>query len=287
MAVHKRSYHAYTGRLTPAWSRFLVVSRYAFHKALSSRFFIVVFVLSFFYPLGCALALYMNHNERLLAMFNTSSFFAVDARFFFHFQGVQGGMAFILTALVGPSLVSPDLANHALPLYFCRPFSRAEYVLGKLFVLISLLSLVTWIPGEMLFVIQSSLTGASWMWTNLWMTGSIFLGSAIEILVFSLLALALSAWIKRKLAAGAALLGVFFFGAGFGQAINAVLRTRNGSLIDLGNLIAGVESQLFRQYSLRPIGVPTDWAWLALLAISAFCLFLLEKKVRAYEVVRG
>jgi len=287
MAVHKRSYHAYAGRLTPPWSRFLIVSRYAFQKALSSKLLIVVFALSFFYPLGCALALYMNHNERLLAMFNTSSFFAVDARFFFHFQSVQGLMAFILTALVGPSLVSPDLANHALPLYFCRPFSRAEYVLGKLFVLISLLSLVTWIPGELLFVIQSSLAGASWMWTNLWMAGSIVLGSAIEILVFSLLAVALSAWIKRKLAAGAALLGVFFFGAGFGQAINAVLRTRNGSLIDLANLIAGVESQLFRQYTLRPIGIPTDWAWLVLLAISAFCLLLLEKKVRAYEVVRG
>jgi len=287
MAVHKRTYHRYAGELTPPWSRFLIVSRYASERALSSRAFIVFFVLCFFYPLGCALALYINHNPRLLAMFETSSFFAVDARFFFHFLSAQGMMAFVLTALVGPGLVSPDLTNHALPLYFCRPFSRAEYVLGKLFVLLSLLSLVTWIPGELLFLIQSSLAGATWMWANLWMAGSIFLGSAIQILVFSLLALALSAWIKRKLAAGAALLGVFFFGAGFGQAINAVLRTKNGSLIDLANLIAGVESQLFRQYTLKPIAIPADWAWLVLLAVSAFCLLLLEKKVKAYEVVRG
>jgi len=287
MAVHKRTYHRYAGELTPPWSRFVIVSRYAFERALSSRAFIVFFVLCFFYPLGCALALYINHNPRLLAMFETSSFFAVDARFFFHFLSAQGMMAFVLTALVGPGLVSPDLTNHALPLYFCRPFSRAEYVLGKLFVLLSLLSLVTWIPGELLFLIQSSLAGATWMWANLWMAGSIFIGSAIQILVFSLLALALSAWIKRKLAAGAALLGVFFFGAGFGQAINAVLRTKNGSLIDLANLIAGVESQLFRQYTLKPIAIPADWAWLVLLAVSAFCLLLLEKKVKAYEVVRG
>jgi ABC-2 type transport system permease protein len=287
MAVHKRTYHGYAGELTPPWSRFLIISHYAFEKTLSSKTFIVFFVLCFFYPLGCALALYINHNPRLLAMFETSSFFAVDGRFFFHFANVQGMMAFILTALVGPGLVSPDLTNHALPLYFCRPFSRAEYVLGKLFVLVSLLSLVTWIPGELLFLIQSSLAGVSWMWGNFWMAGSIFLGSAIEILVFSLLALALSAWIKRKLAAGAALLGVFFFGAGFGQAINAVLRTKNGSLIDLANLIAGVETQLFRQYTLKPIAIPADWAGLALLAVSVFCLLLLEKKVKAYEVVRG
>jgi ABC-2 type transport system permease protein len=284
MAVHKRSYHAYAGELTPRWSRFLIVSRYASQSAFLSKPLTAYFVLCFFYPLGCALALYMNHSERLLAMFHTSSFFAVDAKFFFHFLSVQGSLAFILTALVGPGLVSPDLANNALPLYLCRPFSRAEYVLGKMFVLLALLSLVTWVPGGTLFLIQSSLAGASWMWTNFWMAGSIFLGSAIEILVFSLLALALSAWIKRKLAAGAALLAIFFFGAGFGEAVNAVLRTKYGFLMNLAKLIATVEDQLFRQL-MR--GVSAGSAWAALLAICAFCLLLLERKVRAYEVVRG
>ena len=287
MAVHKRIYHSYAGELSPAWSRFLIVSRYAYQRALSSRILTVYFGICLLYPLGCALALYINLNQRLLAIFRLSSFFAVDASFFYHFLNVQGVLAFILTALVGPGLVSPDLANHALPLYFCRPFSRVEYVLGKLFVLVSMLSLVTWIPGEMLFLIESSLAGAGWMWSNLWMAASIFLGSAIEILVFSLLALALSAWIKRKTAAGAALLGVFFFGAGFGQAINVVLRTKNGALIDLGSLIARIQIQLFHQYSRRTAAVPADWACLVLLAMSAFCLLLLEKKVRAYEVVRG
>jgi len=285
MAVHKRSYHAYAGELTPRWSRFLIVSRYAFRNAWSSRPLAAYFALCFSYPLAFALALYANHNQRLLALFHTSAFFDVNAKVFFHFLGVQGTLGFILTTLVGPGLVSPDLANNALPLYFCRPFSRAEYVLGKMFVLLALLSLVTWVPGAALFLVQSSLAGISWMSSNLWIMGSIFLGSAIEILVFSLLALALSAWIKRRMAAGAALLGVFFFGAGFGQAINAVLRTKYGFLIDLTKLIARVEDQLFRQ---RPsTGIPAADAWLVLVAIGVFCVFLLEKKVKAYEVVRG
>jgi ABC-2 type transport system permease protein len=285
MAVHKRSYHAYAGELTPRWSRFLIVSRYAVRNASSSRSLTQYFALCFFYPLALALALYANHNPRLLALFHASAFFDVNAKLFFHFLGVQGTLGFVLTALVGPGLVSPDLANNALPLYFCRPFSRAEYVLGKMFVLLALLSLVTWIPGETLFLVQSTLAGASWMSANLWIMGSVFLGSAIEILVFSLLALALSAWIKRRLAAGAALLGVFFFGAGFGQAINAVLRTKYGILINLANLIARVEDQLFRQHT--PAGIPVADAWVALLVICVFCLLLLQIKVKAYEVVRG
>jgi len=285
MAVHKRSYHAYTGALTERWRRFLVVSRYAFENATSSKRFVAYLSLCCFYPLGCALAVYANSNQRLLALFDAASFFDVNGSFFFHFLGVQGFLGFVVTALVGPGLISPDLANNALPLYLCRPFSRAEYVWGKMFVLVALLSLITWVPGELLFLLQSSLAGTKWVAANLWMMGSILLGSAIEILVFSLLALAISAWIKRRLAAGAALLGVFFFGAGFAQAINAVLHTKYGFLFDLANLIGRVEGGLFYQHP--KIAVPASDAAVALVAISAFCLFLLEKKVKAYDVVRG
>jgi ABC-2 type transport system permease protein len=285
MAVHKRSYRGYDGQITPLWSRFLIVTRYAFKNVFQSKLVTAVFVICFFVPLTYAVGIYVNHNTALLAMFRAHSLFEVDAGFFFYFLTVQKSMAFILTALVGPGLVSPDLANSGLPLYFCRPLSRAEYVAGKIMVLVSLLSLITWVPGLLLFLIQSSLAGGSWMWANLWLMGSIFLGSAIEILVFSVLAMALSAWIKRKLAAGAALLAVFFLGAGFGEAANKVLGTDKGILLNLGRLIATVEAHLFRQPWRSPIS--SGSAWTALLALSAFCLWLLARKVRAYEVVRG
>jgi ABC-2 type transport system permease protein len=285
MAVHKRSYRGYDGELTPLWSRFLILTRYAFKNVFQARGVTAFFATCFFLPSLYAVGIYVNHSMRLLAMAGERSLFDVDAGFFYHFLNAQGTMAFILTALAGPSLVSPDLANNALPLYFCRPLSRAEYVLGKMLVLISLLSLVTWIPTLLLFLIQSSLAGANWFWANLWLTARIFLGSAIEILVFSMLALALSAWIKRRLAAGAALLGVFFFGAGFGEAANAVLRTNLGGLLNLGRLLGTVEAHLFRQPWRSPVSAGS--AWLMLLVVSGFCLWLLARKVRAYEVVRG
>jgi len=285
MAVHKRSYRGYAGQLTPLWSRFSIVTRYAFKNVFQWKLLTAFFNACFLFPLLCAVGIYLNHNMRLLAMFGTRSFFSVDAGFFFHFLRVQGSLAFILTVLVGPGLVSPDLANSALPLYFCRPLSRAGYVAGKMLVLVTLLSLITWVPGLLLFVIQCSLTGAGWMGANLWLAAGIFLGAAIEILVFSVLALSLSAWIRRKLAAGAALLAVFFFGAGFAEAADAVLGTHKGAFLNLGRLIATVQAQLFRQPWRSPIS--GGGAWLALLAVSGFCLWLLARKVRAYEVVRG
>lgn len=285
MAVHKRSYRGYAGDVTPAWSRFLVVTRYAFHNVFRSKMLTAYFVCCFIPTLFSASAIYLNQNLRVLSMLNIHAVFDVDGTFFFNFLNVQLAMAFVLTALVGPGLVSSDLANNALPLYLCRPFSRADYVLGKMAVLVTLLSLITWIPGLILFFIQSSLAGAGWMIANLWIAGAVVLGSGIQILLLCLLSLAISAWIKRKLAAGAALLGVFFFGAGLGQAINAVLSTRLGSLLNIGELMSAVQVNLFRV----PGGpaIPAELAWLTLLATCALCLMMLERKVRAYEVVKG
>lgn len=49
--------------------------------------------------------------------------------------------------------------------------------------------------------------------------------------------------------------------------------------------MASVALRLFRVNAQPP--VPADLAWLALLAICLVCLMLLERKVRAYEVVKG
>jgi ABC-2 type transport system permease protein len=187
-------------------------------------------------------------------------------------------------ALVGPNLVSPDLVNGALPLYFCRPFSRTQYVAGKLGVLMALLSLITWIPGLLLFLIQSSVAGSDWMSENLYLAWGIFLGLFVWILVLSLIALALSAWVKWKIAAGALLLGVFFAGAGFGGAINSVMRTSAGSLINLTQVTRTIQADLLRYDSGTEMS--TESAWLVLAIVAAFALALLARRVRAFEVVK-
>ena len=117
------------------------------------------------------------------------------------------------------------------------------------------------------------------------MAKGVFLGSMSWILVLSLLGLALSAWVRWKLAAGALLFAVFFVAAGFGQAINNILHTDYGGLINLVELVRTIWAGLFR---IRPAGGLTEFdAWEALLGLCAFCLYLLARKVKAYEVVRS
>src|SRR5579864_9395430 len=224
MAIYRRNYKPYSGTTTPEWSRFLVLFRYSRRNLFRSKFMTAFFVVCFFYPVVCLAAIYLAHSASFLVQHGVpTGVLSIDNRFFYAFVSVQGVFAFLLTAFAGPGLISPDLANGVLPLYFCRPFSRAEYVLGKSSVLAILLSQITWIPGFILFIVQGSLAGPRWTWDHLWILGSLLISSLVWITILALLAMTFSAWVKWRIVAGALMLALMFFGAGFAQAINAVL----------------------------------------------------------------
>ena len=287
MAVHKRNYRAYQGDLTAEWSRFLILPRYAWRELFKQRFLLIFYVACFFYPVGCAIAMYLNANLQFLAQFiqvPQNGLFEFGNRFFLIFCNFQNGLAFVLTAFIGPGLISPDLANHALPLYFCRPFSRVEYVAGKLSVIVLLLSTITWIPALILYFLQWNLGGQVWFEKNSFLIAPIVLTTLLWIFLISLLALALSAWVRWKVVAGAAMLVVFFLGAGLGQAINAVMLTNVGSYVDIGTNMGRVVVEYFRIRESPKISV--EEAIASLMAVCGICLYLLWKKIRAYEVVR-
>jgi len=285
MAVYRRNYKPYSGRLTAEWSRSFVLFRYSRKNLFRSKFLTGLFVVCFFWPLLCLIMTYLAHSASFLAELGIpSQVLTIDNKFFFNFMSVQGVFAFLLTAFAGPGLISPDLANGALPLYFCRPFSRTEYVLGKASVLGILLSQITWVPGLILFAMQASLAGASWTWNHLWIAGALVLASLLWIAFLSLLAMALSAWVKWRIVAGAMLLGVMFFGAGFAEAVNAVMRTQSGHFFNVAYLMSTVWNALFQVD--REHSIPVVEAWVALLVYCTICLGLLMRKVRAYEVVR-
>src|SRR5256885_3522688 len=189
MAVYEHTYKRYAGRLTPEWSRFLIIPRHAYRDIFKSKLFTAFFVACFIPLLIEAILIYLHHNVNALAILkvNVRELLPIDATFFEAFVGVQCGFAFLLTLLVGPPLVARDLRNNALPLFLCRPFSRAEYVFGKMSVVLILLSTITWIPGLLLFLFQSYLEGFSWFVNNLWIANAIFFGSLAWILLLTLL----------------------------------------------------------------------------------------------------
>src|SRR5690242_8552919 len=151
MAVYKRTYKAYKGPLTPAWSRFTVLSRYGLKTLFDSRPFTAYTVLCFIpFLVGLAI-IYAVNNSTVQALLGIGSDrIAIDNNWFLGFLGAEAAMAFILAAWGGPGMITKDFANHSVQLYLSRPLSRAEYLLGKVSVLGLLLSCVTWVPALLL-----------------------------------------------------------------------------------------------------------------------------------------
>jgi len=299
MAVYKRTYHRYEGRLTPEWSRFLVLTRYSWEEMNRIRFLNMFLLGTMIWPLVCAVTIYLRYNLSALELIgiNASDLIAIDSKFFLTYLGVQSMFAFFLNSFIGPGLVSPDLANNALPLYLSRPFSRTEYVLGRMSIIVILLSLMTWIPGLLLFLLQSYLEGWAWFTANMRLAFALLAGSLIWIALLGLMSLAVSAWVKWKPIAGGLLFGIFFVAAGFGEAINAVLRTKWGHLINVSHLVGTVWLSLFEEPMRRGSGavffrvfpeeeIPVWMCWLSLFGMCLFCLWLLGKKIRGVEIVR-
>ncbi len=129
----------------------------------------------------------------------------------------------------------------------------------------------------------------------------------VWIILLSLLALAVSSFLKWRVVASGALLGMFFVPRAFGEIINELFLTRNGHLISLWKTMESVWSGLFGLF-VRQTGQirgrvttpiydnvlvdiallePPLWvSWLVIALVCAVCVWLLARKVRAYEVIK-
>ena len=285
MAVHKRGYARYDGPLTGRLGRLLVLPRFAWEGLMRERRIVMMFIAALFWPAACLMFIYLSNHTELLIGFPDDflEFLRIDGTFFVYFMNTQAVFAVFLASFAGPSLIAPDLANGALSLYFSRPMSRAEYILSRMLVLVGVLSPVTWIPGVFLFFAQSGLAGGSWFLDH-WLLGlGIFVGFLMWILLVSLVGMTSSAYVKWRTVAGGLVLGFFFVLAGAAEMTSAVLRTRWPSAFNPALAMNQVWRWMLGAEALP--GPDALQCLLTMVAVSAFLLFVLDRKLRPVEVV--
>ena len=289
MTLVDKGFRAYGGVRTPAALRFLVPTRYALLDALKTRKVVGLLVASCVMPLLAAVFIYLRHNVEALSILpiDIGEFvqnLAVDATFFFRLMQVQSVACFFLFLVSGATLISEDMRDNALPLYLSRPITRTEYVAGKAAVLAILGSLVTWVPLGVLILLQTSLAGLGWLWEHARIPLAVFGASWVVIAVLALVCLAMSALLRAKAAAEGAFLSIFLLTPILGVVINETLDTELGELVHVRHLVSAVERSLFGLDPLPELGPAAAGASLAVLL--ALCVFVLARRVRAYEVVK-
>lgn len=287
MAVYEREWRRYEGRTTPSRLRFLVITKYALNDAFASRFFTMFYFASLLPSLVGLFLVYLSHNLTLLESMGLTEEFmeGLTTGFFQHLFLWQAIPAFLISVIVSPNLVAPDLSNSALSLSLSRPIGRSDYVLGKMLVLIILLSPVTWLASMIVLALQAYQEGGLWWWDNIRIILAHLIGHGTWIIVIGLLSLAISAWVRFKPAARGVLLGGFFIFQAVSEIFKKISRSSWGDLIDPLESIYIVVIDLFRG-SVPRDSMPVWGAWMCLAGFCAFSLFLLSRKLKAHEVVR-
>ena len=289
MAVVDRAWHGYQGRLTPERWRFLVLPRFAWGDIFRSRLLTLFYVLCGLVPVVFAVLIYLRYNLGALEVLglqakNLDQALPIDGRFFAAFLSIEAGMGFVFASFVGPALIAPDVTHNAMPLFFGRPFSRAEYVLGKFISLAVLLSAITWVPALLLFTLQGFLAEDGWLGAHLGLVWSTLSFGLLWMVVVSLLVLAISAWIRWRPVATALLFAISVVGAGVGGIVWGMFHTPWGFLLSPGILLQVVGANLL---GIRtPAPVPIEVAWIGLVGYVLLSLLLLAKRIRPIEVVK-
>jgi len=288
MAVYKRGYHRYRGSIRGRWARMMVLPRFAWRRLFRQRLVVLLLVVSMIWPLLCATFLYLGNNLDLLQGMRLGEdfmgFIRGNSMFFLYFMNVQAVFTVFLAALAGPGCIAPDLANNALPLYFSRPITRTEYAFGRLGTLVGLLSIVTWIPGLILFAMQAAIAEKPWFSENWHIGAGLLSGFLLWILLVSLVALAGSAYVKMKAVAGGLVFGFFFILAGAAGVINVVFGSQWGYII---NPYWTTRRIWYALLDIDPPAGPGALLCLFILAVGIVLLSLiLRRKLRPVEVIR-
>ena len=127
-----------------------------------------------------------------------------------YFQLWMGGL---VAAVAGPPLVANDLRSRAFLIYFARPVSRLDYVIGKAGTLVVLLAAVTLVPSLVLYTLSILFSPSlATIAQTLPVAGTIVMASLGTIVPAALLLLVLSSITRRPRFAALSWFVVCLFG---------------------------------------------------------------------------
>jgi len=286
MAIFQKAYCNYTGELSPAYARPLVIFRYSLNSILSSRIFLsflVVCLLPSFIVM-CVIYLHYNFDTLMQLQIPLNDLVIIDAEFFANYmQRPQLFFVFVLIMFIGPKLISPDFRNSALSLYLSRPISKTNYVFGKLLVLLCLGSLISWVPGALLILFQAYMADGAWFSNNFHLLFATMMTSLIWIISMSMMSLAISACVKWAPVAGLAFFGIVFVGSGFGALVSELFETWHGKLF---SLFDSQDALIQMSYRINGFSiVPGDAALMVFAAVTGISTLILYRRIRGLEVV--
>jgi ABC-2 type transport system permease protein len=278
MPIHDQGYRRYGGSRAPRGQAWSVITRAGLRTMLAKRMFLGLLLVAWFPFFVRAVQIYAASN------LPQASFLKPTAETFRQFLDQQSIFVFFVTVYVGAGLIANDRRANALQIYLSKPLTRAEYVFGKLAILVTFLLAVTWAPAMVLLLVQVAFAGNfTFFQNNLFLFPAITVFSALEVVTVATTMLALSSLSKSARYVAILYAMVLFFSAAIYGVLYAVTRSSSFSWISLSADLEQVGNIIFRM----PAKYDTPWpvSLLVIVVTVAVCGWILERRVRGVEVV--
>jgi len=278
MPIHDQGYRRYGGDRAPRGHSWAVIASAGIRTFFGKRAFLGLLLISWFPFFVRAVQIYAATN------LPQAAFLAPTPDTFRQFLDQQEIFVFFVTVYVGAGLIANDRRANALQIYLSKPLTRAEYVFGKLAVLMAFLLLVTWVPAIVLLIVQIAFAG-----NFVFLKNNVFLFPAITVFTFlqvTLVAttmLALSSLSNSSRYVGILYASVIFFSSAVYGVIFVVTRNTMFSWISFPANLEQIGDLIFR----LPPKYDTPWLVSLLMIVGLIVLsgVILERRVRGVEVV--
>jgi ABC-2 type transport system permease protein len=277
-SIHDQGYRRYAGRRQPHGRTWWVIARAGLIERLRERRFLGLLLVAWAPFIVRAVQMYLSAN------FAQASFLAPSAQTFREFLNQQGVFVFFVTIYVGAGLIANDRRANALQIYLSKPLTRVEYITGKLATLLVFLVGVTWLPAMLLLFIQMLFAGsATFVADNLFLIPAITVVAALQVIVSSLSVLALSSLSKSRRFVSIMYAGLVFFTAAIYQILRNITGSSVWAFLSPGDTLSQVGDRIFRITTRAAMPLPVGL--LAIVVLIGASLWILERRVRAVEVV--
>jgi ABC-2 type transport system permease protein len=279
MPIHDQGYRRYGGERARTGLGWTVIARAGLRTFFAKRAFLGLLIVAWIPFIVRSVQIYVAANFP-----QARDLLAIKAETFRQFLDQQEIFVFFVTVYVGAGLIANDRRANALQIYLSKPLTRAEYVFGKLAILMTFLLLVTWLPAIVLLVVQIAFAGDFvFLKNNIFLFPAITLFTFIEVVLVSATMLALSSLSKSSRYVGILYSAVIFFSSAIYTVVSLVTRSTALSWLSFRASLEQIGNVIFRQ----PLKYDTPWpvSLLVIVALVALSGFILERRVRGVEVV--
>ena len=278
MPIHDQGYRRYRGEKARTGTGWIVITRAGLRTFFAKRAFLGLLLVAWFPFFVRAVQIYAAAN------LPQAQLLAPTADTFRQFLEQQQTFVFFITVYVGAGLIANDRRANALQIYLSKPLTRAEYIFGKLAILMTFLALVTWLPAIVLLIVQISFAGNfTFLSNNLFLFPAITVFSFLMITMVAAAMLALSSLSNSSRYVGILYAAVIFFTQAVYGVVYASTRSTVMSWISFSANLSQVGDVIFRQ--TPKYETPWPVSLMMIVGLIALSALVLERRVRGVEVV--